>query len=491
MAKSPVDLSGGAENYLIGLDLGTSAVKGVLMSSKGVILAKERAQTRYLTSDNGFIEFDAEEFYMLAAGVIQKLVKTLPRGVAVAGLSMASASGNTVLADGEGNPLMNAISWMDKRVINETETIFGRMISRDIHEITGWPYINMFPLAHLCWLKCHNPELLQKAAKVCMSTDYINFRLTGEWGIDSSTATTSYLQCQQSAAWYMPYLERLGIPEAKLPPIRKTGTVLGHITPEASAVTGLSLGTPVVLGAFDHPCAARGSGVLDEGQMLLSCGTSWVGFFPLKNREMAVRQALLIDPFLQKEGLWGAMFSLGGVANYIDKYIRRYISGSPGRYIEFDRLASSSKAGAGGLLVNTMRYEETDELNNRPKEDIARAIMEGTVYLLRMRMEQLRNAGMRAESIKMVGGPSETAPWPQVAADILGTELEIVNGSCAGAVGAAIIAGIGAGLFTGEWDARNRMNFEKRFLAPDKKIHEEYNRYYEQFVEKYPVSNVI
>lgn len=480
------------EKYLIGLDLGTSSVKGVLMSAKGAVIAKEKAPTSYITAEGGVVEFDTEAFYLLIAGVIHRLVNALPVGTAVAGLSMVTASGNTVLLDDANKPLTNAISWMDTRARDEAQTVFKELLNTaDIHAITGWPFINMFPIVHLAWLKCHQPELLQSAAKICMSTDFINFKLCGEWGIDSSTATTSYLQEQKSGEWYPPYLEKLGIPADKLPPIKESGTILGRIARQAAEETGLPVGTPVVLGSFDHPGAARGSGVFDAGQLLLSCGTSWVGFYPFKDRDLAVNQCLLIDPFLRKEGLWGVMLSLKAISNYIEQYLCRYISDSPEKYKEFDSLAASAPIGANGLLINTMQYDEPDELDRRPKADIARAVMEGTAYLLRMRIEQLQKAGMRVASINMVGGPSETFPWPQIIADVLGRRVTIVNGSCAGAVGAAVLAGIGAGLYANERDAYISMDFEKRVLIPDQKAHEEYSGIYSIFIGRYPDTKFI
>lgn len=474
------------KKYLIGLDLGTSGIKGVLMSANGAVIAREKAPLQYITAADGTAEFDVQAFYSLITRVIRNLAKSLPSGAAVAALSMVTASGNTVLLDKDNKPLMNAISWMDTRAKDEARTVFGQLLNpAEIHQTTGWPFINMFPIVHLAWLKRHRPELLRNTAKICMSTDYVNFRLTGERGIDPSTATTSYLQDQKAGGWHLLYLEKLGIAPDQLPPIKETGTVLGQITPQAAGETGLPAGTPVVLGSFDHPGAARGSGVLDEGQLLLSCGTSWVGFYPLKNRDLALGQNLLVDPFLRSEGLWGVMLSLKAVSNYVEQYINKYISSSPDKYQDFDRLAASAPFGANGLLINTMEYSETDELNQLPKADIARAVMEGTAYLLRMRIEQLQQAGMRADTIHMVGGPSETHPWPQIIADVLGRQVSIVNGSCAGAAGAAVIAGIGAGIYTDERDAYRQIDFEKRVLTPDEKTHEAYSKIYGRFTAKY------
>ena len=231
--------------------------------------------------------------------------------------------------------------------------------------------------------------------------------------------------------------------------------------------------------------------MFDEGQLLLSCGTSWVGFYPFKDRDLAVSQNLLIDPFLKKEGLWGVMLSLKAISNYVEQYLCRYISASPEKYKEFDSLAACAPIGANGLLINTMKYDEPDELDRRPKADIARAIMEGTSYLLRMRIEQLQKAGMRVDSVSMVGGPSETTPWPQIIADVLGRRVTIVNGSCAGAVGAAVLAGIGAGLYTDERNAYNKMEFEKRVLIPDQKAYEKYSGIYNIFVCRFPHPDLI
>lgn len=471
--------------YLIGLDVGTSTVKGALLCSEGTVVSREQSKTQYQSYSDGRILFDADELYAQVAGVIRRLVAALPARASIAGLSIASASGNTLLVNDEGKPMLPAFSWMDTRAREEIEAVFGKLNGDDVHELTGWPLLNTFPLAHLSWLKCHEPELLDRSARVCMSTDYILFRLTGVWGIDSSTATTFYLQDQKAADWHLPYLRKLGIAKEKLPSIDKPGTILGRISPEAAEDTGLSTDTSVVLGSFDHPSAARGAGVLDEGQLLISCGTSWVGFYPLKDRRKAIGQALLTDPFLQPEGAWGGMFSLPAIATSVDKYVCKYISAASNRYEEFSMLAASAMPGARGLVIHPEREEEGVGLEGRPKADVARALMEGTAYLLRMKIDGLKAAGIAAHSATMVGGPSETFPWPQIVADVLGMELYTVNGSCAGAAGSAILAGIGVGLYKDERNALRKTTFQRMIRTPDKAASELYNEEYRKFVSWY------
>jgi xylulokinase len=470
--------------YLIGIDIGTSAVKGVLMSLGGNIVSREKAQTQYQSFEGGCIQFDVNKLYLLTVDVIRKLAATLPEGASVSGLSIASASGNTLLVDDMDEPMIPAFSWMDTRVDKEIEKVFGKLEEGEVHEWIGWPLINTFPLAHLSWLKCHKPELLDNSAKVCMSADYINFKLTGEWGIDCSTATTLYLQDQKSTEYHLPFLQKLGIPKRKLPSIHSPGTIVGQIIPNAAVDTGLSIGTPVVLGSFDHPSAARGAGVLDEGEMLLSCGTSWVCFYPVKERKKAIMQKMLVDTFLKPEGAWGAMFSLPAIATSIDKYICHYISNDLDRYQEFDKLSASAKPGAGGLMINPMLEDALGDQTGYAKADIARALMEGTAYLLKMHMDRLETEGFKVSSITMVGGPSETFPWPQIVSDVLGMELCIINGSCAGAAGAAILAGIGIGLYADARDAFQKTSFTKNTLTPDKSAHEAYKNLYREFISR-------
>jgi sugar (pentulose or hexulose) kinase len=469
----------------IGLDIGTSAVKGVLMSAAGTILSRETHKVVYLPAETNRVQFDADQLYRSAADVIRRLTFALPPGGTVAGLSIASASGNTVLVNERGDPLLPAISWMDARVRDEMETVFGWMGTGEVHERVGWPLLKAFPIAHLSLLRCHAPELLDAADVICMSTDYILFKLTGNWAIDPSTATTMYLQDQQMGQWHLPTLHALGIPERKLPPIRPTGTVIGQIGVEAARETGLARGTPVVLGAFDHPCAARGAGVVDEGQLLLSCGTSWVGFCPMNDRRRSVELRLLTDPYLHPAGAWGGMFSLSAIATSIDYYICRYLSDGPDRYHEFNRLAASAQHGAGGLVLDPSGQDGFDNREGYGKADIARALMEGTAYLLKRELDRLKDAGMRFTSAALVGGPSETHPWPQIVTDVLDMEVRTVNGSCAGAVGAAIVAGIGAGQYADERDALRQLAFPELVREPDRSAAAVYRERYGKFQDSY------
>lgn len=190
---------------------------------------------------------------------------------------------------------------------------------------------------------------------------------------------------------------------------------------------------------------------------------------------------MLVDPFLTYKRLWGAMFSLSSVAIHVDEYICRYLSAAPDRYTEFDRLSAAAHPGAGGLLINPMTEDKSVDTSRYSRTEIARAVMEGVAFLMKSEIDTLAKAGIQASSLTMVGGPSETFPWPQILCDILDMKLSVVNGSCAGAVGAAILAGIGAGIYSDERDAFLKLSFERKTLTPNKDLAGIYQERYEEF----------
>ena len=232
-----------------------------------------------------------------------------------------------------------------------------------------------------------------------------------------------------------------------------------------------------MLGCFDHPGAARGTGVLAPGDVLLSCGTSWVGLYPSADRGGAVARGHLVDPFLAPAGPWGCMFALTAISVIIEKYIDRFLL-APGeeparKYAIFNELAARVPPGAGGLRLDLYRdwsdflKEVRDPLDGHPREHLARALMEGAAFVTRRKLEELDHAGIADRRLVMVGGPAESPVWPRIVAEVAGHELVLLHGQNAGAVGAAMLAAIGAGLYRDEREAFAAMGGEAVRIAPD------------------------
>jgi sugar (pentulose or hexulose) kinase len=311
-----------------------------------------------------------------------------------------------------------------------------------VAQVTGWPGVTTFPLAHLAWLRENRPELYQSAGHCGMDTDWLLHRLTGQWRMDHSTATTWHLQEQVSGTYYAPFLERLGLREDQLSPLVDSGVPVGPLTAEAARDTGLSPRTLVVTGCFDHPAAARAIGVLAPGELMLSCGTSWVGFTPELDRRRLLDAQLLCDPFLSaRGGPWGGMFSVPYIGRTIEWYVDHVIApGTRDKWEIFNACAAEAPPGAGGLRLD---LRDPPHPLQAGRAEVSRAVMEGAAGLLRENMQALAPHGFHFTRAVMVGGPAESPLWPGIVAEITGLEVS-VGGRSAGARGAALLAGLGA-----------------------------------------------
>lgn len=426
------------EKYAIGLDLGTSSVKAVLFSEERGVVAKDSEgfvyAPSYLPDGSEYLGINMESFYGKICAVLRRLAKSIPSGADFAGLAMASASGNSVICDKDGNAIIDGYSWLNRSMNEEVASVFGNDFGPEVREVAGWGFVASFPLGHLSHLRIHAPELLDGAATVCMSTEYVLHRLTGRWGIDVSTATPFYLLDQKKRAWNEDYLKVLGIPVSKLPLLCESGTLLGQLTDSGARDTGLPEGSCVYLGSFDHPTAARACNVKQQGDLLISCGTSWVCFFPMNNREDIISGKVLSDPFLSPDGPWGAMCSLARASERIKEIIERYIGTGEDKFLLLDSLADSAPSGAGGLSFNPMG--ELPDLSAYSKENIARALMEGIANALKARVSDF----IKVESITMCGGPSTSPVWRKVLSEVFGVPVSVTYGPHSGAVGAALYA---------------------------------------------------
>ncbi len=438
------------KKFLIGLDLGTTAIKGVVMDQNSNIIAEASKVTSFIEPESGWFEIDPEEHYNDVCSIIKELTLKAPGEITA--LAMAAASGNSLLTDINGKPLTNIINWMDQRAVQNPPNALSNLSVQEVRQVTGWPCVNSFPLAQLAWLKENQPEIYNSAGKYCMNSDWLLFRLIGKWLMDYSTATTSHLQNQTTFNYNNKFLDLLNIPEEKLSKLVPSGCFAGNLTAQAIKDTGLSAETEVVTGCFDHPSAARAVGVVEPGKLMLSCGTSWVGFFPEKERQKIIDLELLCDPFMNSSGgAWGAIFSVPYIGRAINWYVDNLIApNEKNKYKIFDELAAKANPGADGLKID---LRKTPMSINASRENISRAVMEGAAELLNEQIKILASNGIKFKSAVMVGGPSKSPIWPKIVEEITGISLT-VGSQHAGAKGAAIIAGIGAEIY--EQDALNR-----------------------------------
>ena len=427
--------------YNIGLDIGTSSVKGVLMgASAAEPTAVVRVPFVYDTDASGKVEIPFDRYLESVTRAVRELAAAVPDGGRLYALCAGAASGNLLLLDAAHQPITPIIGWQDSRTDTEVAAVLGADFDyEDYYRSTGWGFDQKtFPLATLCRLKIREPALLKSAVYCAMSTEAMLWALCGSWGISTSAGTPFYLIDQQSGTYRTDLLARFGFTEASVPPVVPVGSPVGRVTAAAAARYGIPEGLTLIAGAFDHPSAARGVGITEPGTLLLSCGTSWVGFYPLNDRETGIRNHMLLDPFLSQTGdAWAGMVSLASVAGRIDDYIRLYIADGAEMYDAFSKAAAESGSGAGGLRLTLTAADDPELIRTYPKCHIARAIMECVIRMLDSDLRRLAEGGVHADSAVMVGGPTACPLWAEVIAEVTGLSVTMRHGAYAGAIGSA------------------------------------------------------
>ncbi|QEN09164.1 hypothetical protein EXM22_14685 [Oceanispirochaeta crateris] len=483
-------------DLLIGFDLGTSTIKALLSNTNGKIIEQTSRPVNLHHPAESRVEIDPEGYFQDICSIIREFVKNTNQAENIKALSFSGASGNTIILDENYLPLDNAISWMDRRTAGTKMELWSELDLEKLYYSTGWPFKGTFPLAHLSWYKHYKPELWKKTRHFSMLNDYIYYRLCGRLAVDYSKATTFFLFDQVKSLWNTSLLDLLNITDNDLAEMLPSGTACGTIMPEITEMTGLQTKTQIVTGSFDHPSAARSTGVFEEGNVLISAGTSWVAFSPVRNRETALKWKMLVDPFLSPAGCWGSMVALTGIAEKMEEYLVNCIGSNEDEslFARYDRLASEAEPGADGLYIELFKQpyiQMKDQLKDIQPKNIARALMEGIVFLIRNRIEKLTSlTGKPIDRIVLTGGPTKSSIWPSILADVSGQPIVIPEtGQHAGAMGAVMLAGIGVGLYSDEHDAYEQTKSQELIIEPDPVRSKLYQKIYKDYIKHFEIDS--
>ncbi|TVQ41130.1 MAG: hypothetical protein EA384_01010 [Spirochaetaceae bacterium] len=442
--------------YVIGLDLGSTAVKGVAIDETGEIMSVERETIDFgQATRQSVYELPPDDYVRLVCSLLGKLVD---KRHVLASMAWVTASGNLILLDKQGRALAPMMSWLDTRPLDGSiDQELAAIPASKVYRTVGWPLAPQFPLGRLLWIRKNHPELLHHAHRICMNNDYLGHYLTGIWALDYSTATTFYLYDQQKRTISSEQLALAGVSSEQISPLLPSGARLGPLKAEICRRYDLDRGAAphVVLGCFDHPGAARAIGLRTLSQLMFSCGTSWVGCMLLPDRETGLQRRLLIDPFTSSSGgNWFGMFSEAGLGrqfdNWVSELLARFGLGSSLDFGLFDQLASRADGNRVPIVdpaqqrLDDALYAQLDGAYSR--QAIARAVLEGVVFSFKLLMQTKGLSIDSVDEIFLVGGPTESSLWPQIIADSFERPVFMRFGQTAGAVGAALMAAEGIGM---------------------------------------------
>ncbi|MEA5047598.1 MAG: FGGY family carbohydrate kinase [Eubacteriales bacterium] len=471
--------------YVIGLDIGTTGTKALLVDTKdGTVLGKGY-QGYSLVTQGAHVEQDANDWIKASVFAISEALRGNEH-MDISALSISSQGASMAIADRDGKPLCRAITWMDTRASAEAAELEQALGNDYVYHMCGWRIYPTLDAAKILCLK--HAGLDQPGCRYLSTIEIVNQYLTGHAIIDPTNAAIRQLMDIRTASWDDRMLQTLGISPEQLPEIKPTGTLVGALRKEAALATGLREGTPVFSGAHDQYCASIGAAAISSGDMLLSAGTTWVvlglGTKPLFTPSFI---APSIHPV---PGLYGAIASLSGSGVSMEWYKNKFLPDIGYRVLDTeaetraigDLFYYPYPLGAAYPLWNSRaRAAFTGSTLEHDRFSYARAIMEGVAFGVRRTLADFSANGCDIATLKVLGGAAKSAFWTRLICDIADVPVELLREPDACALGAAVIAACGAGAYPDYISATKAMVRRAETLVPNPEqagpFAEKYKRY--------------
>lgn len=447
--------------YTLGLDIGTSAVKALLMDKNGEIVAENSESYPLYTPNPGWAEQNPEDWWQASQKVIKDLIEENEiKAEDIKAISFSGQMHSSVFLDQKMEVIRPAILWSDTRTSKECREIEKRVGGiEELTKLVSNPALEGFTAAKILWLRNNEPENYKKVKKVLLPKDYIRYKLTGELGMDLSDAAGTLLCDVKAEDWSEEIMELLEIDQEIMPPVLKSVDIVGNITEKAAELTALSTETKVVAGGADNACGAVGSGIIKAGRVMASLGSSGVVVAQTDKPEADPegRVHLFNHAVPGSHYMMGVMLSAGMSFKWMKEEMFKDEIG----FEQLNEEAEAVEAGSEGLIFLPYLYGERTPhadadargvffgISGKHKRGhFIRSVMEGVSFGLRDSLELIKDRGVEIEEIRLIGGGAKSKLWQQIVADIFGAEISLLNVEQGPAFGAAIIAGVGAGVFS-------------------------------------------
>ncbi len=493
-------------DYLLGIDIGTTGSKALLIHTTGEPAAEATAEYPMSTPHPLWAEQDPAEWWSATLTAIREaLARAGATGTQVAGVGLTGQMHGLVLLDAAGQVLRPCIMWNDQRTAEQCAAITQSVGAARILQLTGNPVLPGFTAPKIVWVREHEPQVWGRIAHVLLPKDYIRYRLTGALLGEVSDASGTALFDVGRRQWSEEMLAAVGIPRAWLPEVTESPEPGATISPEAAERTGLRAGTPVVGGGGDQAAQAVGCGIVREGLVSATLGTSGVVF--AASDAYRVEPAGRLHAFCHAvPGMWhlmGVMLSAAGSFRwYRDTLGEAEVADARKRgrsaYELLTEQAAGVAAGCEGLLfLPYLSGERTPHPDphargafvgltlRHTKAHLTRAVLEGVSYGMGDSLSLMRDLGVAIRQVRASGGGARSRLWRQVLADVFRTPIATLNVTQGAALGAALLAGVGVGVFADVPAAAEQVVrvVEELPPGPDADV---YARYYPRYRALYP-----
>lgn len=487
-------------SYFMGVDLGTSGVKALLMDGEGRIAGMARREYDMIKPRAAWAEQDMERLWDAAresvaelTGRCRELMKDL------AGIGYSGQMHGLVAVDRAGKPVRNAVIWADQRSGEEIDALYGRIPEEAYRRVTLNALSTGFLLGSLLWMRKHEPGNYERIHRVMLPKDYIRFRMCGEMGTDSTDASGTGIFDTARRDWAWGLMDKLELSREIFVPCFEACEIVGKTTRRCREETGLPEGIPVACGGGDTLVQAVGNGIVEPGTLISNIGTA--------SQAACAAEAPLYDPLYRtntfchvRDGLWmvaGANLSGGVALKWLKKNILHMDS-----FEEMTEMAATSPAGSGGLLflpcLNGERTPWHDPqargvycgLNlKHTRADLIRSAMEGIAFNQKYSLEILQGMGLSFQGSVVSGGGAKSRLFREILADMLGMEVRRSLAEEQAAVGAAVTAAVGVGAYRDIFEACRRVaRPDTEAVEPDTERRKLYEEQFVRFKALYPAN---
>jgi xylulokinase len=438
------------------------------MDASGKVLAADAPEYPFRAPKPLWAEANPEDWWKATiAGIKSVLAKAGKSGKDVAGIGMSGQMHGLVMLDAGGNVLRPCIMWNDQRTAAQCAEITSTIGREKVLAITGNPVLPGFTAPKILWVRQNEPEVYAKCAKVLLPKDYIRYKLSGTYATEVSDASGMSLLDVPARKWSDEMLQGCGIPKTWMADVSESTEITSKVNAEAAALTGLIAGTPIAGGGGDQAAQAVGCGIVEEGLISATFGTSGVVF--AHSRQYRGEPEGKLHAFCAAvPGEWhlmGVMLSAAGSLQWFrdalgGEEVAAWKAGGKHPYAKFDEMAATVAPGADGLtFLPYLTGERTPHPDpyargafigltiRHGKPHMVRSVMEGITYGMNDSVDLMRGLGIVSKTIIASGGGAKSAVWRQMMADVFNTPIALVNATEGAAYGAALLAAVGTGAY--------------------------------------------
>lgn len=485
--------------YFLGIDISTTGAKALIIDEAGTVVSVSTTALTLSTPRPLWSEQNPEDWWeAIQLSIKKSLADGGLTGSDIAAIGLTGQMHGLVLMNESNDVLRPAILWNDQRCAAECDEIRARLGRSRLIQITGNEALTGFTAPKILWVQNHEPHIYQQAHHVLLPKDFVRFKLTGRHAMDKADGSGTMLFDLKSRSWSAEVLDILNIPSHWLPETFEGSEITGEVTPEAAEATGLKAGTPVVAGGGDQAAQAVGVGAVRAGIVALTLGTSGVVFASTDSAliEAEGRLHAFCHALPNHWHFMGVMLSAAGSFQWYKDTFAPNIS-----FDELTEEASGIAAGCEGLLflpyLTGERTPYPDPLARgawvgltirHHRGHLTRAVLEGVAFGLKDSFTLIKEAGLGTfEQVRVSGGGAKSALWRQILADVLDIELVTVNTTEGAAYGAALLAGVGFGVWPDIATACQETVKVIGQTPPNSKNQEVYKKMYDLYRNLYPV----